>query len=65
MSDSAPHSIKQDAHALIDELPDTATWDEVVYELAVRRAIEHGLVDAKSGLLVDLEEVRHELLPPA
>ncbi len=39
-------SLKQQAHALIDDLPDTATWDNVVYEMAVRRSIERGLADA-------------------
>ena len=33
-------SLKQQAHALIEHLPDTATWDDVVYEMAVRRSIE-------------------------
>ncbi len=64
MNEPAAQSIKRQAHALIDELPDSATWDEVVYELAVRRAIERGLADAQRGLTVDLEEIRGELLPP-
>lgn len=65
MNEPVSPSIKREAHALIDVLPDTATWDEVVYELAVRRAIELGLSDAREGLLVDLKDIRAELLPPA
>lgn len=51
---------KQQAHELIDQLPDTATWDDLVYELAVRRSIERGLADADAGRLTDLENVRRE-----
>lgn len=58
---SAPATLlKQQAHALIDHLPDTATWDDVVYEMAVRRSIERGLADADAGLLTDVHDVRRE-----
>ena len=51
---------KQEAHRLLAQLPDDATWDEVVYQLGVRRAIERGLADAEAGRLTDLAEVRAE-----
>jgi predicted transcriptional regulator len=51
---------KQEAHKLIDRLPDTATWDDVVYEMAVRRSIERGLADADAGRLTDVKDVRRE-----
>lgn len=53
-------SLKQQAHALIDELPDSATRDDVVYEMAVRHSIEWGLADADAGRLVSVEAVRRE-----
>ena len=52
--------LKQQAHALIEHLPDTATWDDVVYEMAVRRSIECGLADADAGRLTDVKDVRRE-----
>jgi predicted transcriptional regulator len=52
--------LKQQAHALIDGLPETATWDDVVYEMAVRRSIERGLADADAGRLTDVKDVRRE-----
>ncbi len=52
--------LKQQAHALIDDLPDTATWDDVLYEVAVRRSIERGLADADAGRLTDVQDVRRE-----
>lgn len=51
---------KQQAHELIDRLPDDATWDDVVYEMAVRRSIERGLADADAGRLTELKDVRRE-----
>lgn len=37
-------SPKQTARQVIDNLPDDATWDEVVYRMVTRREIELGLV---------------------
>ncbi|HEX7030869.1 MAG TPA: hypothetical protein VF254_09740 [Gammaproteobacteria bacterium] len=57
---SSAESVKQKARELLDKLPDTATWDDVVYELAVRRSIERGKKEADAGALVDIEEIRRE-----
>ena len=51
---------KEQAHKLLDQLPETATWDDVVYELAVRRSIERGVADADAGRLTDVKDVRRE-----
>jgi len=59
MANTAP-TLKQKAHELIEQLPDTATWDDVVYEMAVRRSIERGLADANAGRLTDVEAIRRE-----
>jgi plasmid stabilization system protein ParE len=41
--------LKGQAHALIDQLAETATWDDVLYEMAVRREIEEGLKDSAAA----------------
>jgi hypothetical protein len=38
-------TVKAKARDLIEQLPDNATWDDVAYEIAVRRSIERGLAD--------------------
>ena len=43
MSGNIP-PLKQQAHALIDNLPASATWDDVAYEAELRASIEHGLL---------------------
>ncbi len=50
--------IKEDAHKLIDQLPSTATWDDLMYEIYVREAIEKGIEDSKSGRTKDVSVIR-------
>jgi len=51
-------NIKQEAHRLIEQLPETATWDDLMYEIYVRKAIEAGLADSDAGRTLDVKEVR-------
>ena len=51
-------SIKEKAHQLLDNLPDSATWEDVMYRIYVRQAIEAGVKDSDQGLTVDVKEVR-------
>jgi predicted transcriptional regulator len=50
-------SLKQYLHELADELPDTATTDDALYHLELRRDIEAGLADCEVGRTVPHEEV--------
>uniref|UniRef100_Q3AR37 Uncharacterized protein n=1 Tax=Chlorobium chlorochromatii (strain CaD3) TaxID=340177 RepID=Q3AR37_CHLCH len=49
---------KEDAHKLIDQLPMDATWDDLIHEIYVREAIEHGLRDSQTGATKDVHEIR-------
>ena len=40
---------KEDAHKLIDQMPPNATWDDLMHEIYVRKAIEKGMTDSKAG----------------
>lgn len=51
-------NIKQEAHRLVENLPENATWDDLMYEIYVRQAIEAGLEDSEAGRTVDVKEVR-------
>ncbi len=51
-------NIKQEAHRLIEKLPENATWDDLMYEVYVRQAIEAGLADSEAGRTLDAKEVR-------
>jgi hypothetical protein len=51
-------SIKEEARALIDKLSENSTWDDLMYEIYVRQAVEAGLADSESGRVISVEQVR-------
>lgn len=51
-------NIKEDARQLLEKLPEDATWDDLMYEIYVRQAIEAGIEDSDAGRTVDVAEVR-------
>jgi predicted transcriptional regulator len=55
-------SAKQEAREVIEKLPESATWDEVMYELYVRQKIAEGLRAADEGRVVPHEEVKRRFL---
>ena len=54
----ASPTVKEAARALIERLADNATWDDLEYEIYVRRAIDAGLAESKAGEVTDVAEVR-------
>ena len=51
-------TVKKEAEKLIRELPESASWDDLMYEIYVRQRIEEGLKAAEEGRLLSHEEVR-------
>ena len=49
---------KEEAHRLIDRMPPNATWDDLMWEIYVREAIERGFADSKAGRTKDVKVVR-------
>ncbi len=39
-------SMKQEAHRILDNLSDEATWDDLMYKIYVRQTIEAGIKDS-------------------
>ena len=58
-------NIKQEAHRLLDNLPDKATWEDLMYRIYVREVIEAGIKDSNEGRIVDVKEVRKRFGLPA
>ena len=50
--------VKPQARRLLKELPDDATWDDLMYHIYVRQAIEEGFADSEAGRTLDVKEVR-------
>ena len=48
---------KQEAHKLVDQLPDSASWDDLIYQAALHRAVERGMAQADAGELIPVEDL--------
>ena len=51
-------NVNQEAHHLKENLPEIATWDDLLYTIYVRQTIEAGLEDSEAGRELDVNEVR-------
>jgi predicted transcriptional regulator len=49
-------NIKPEARQLVERLPNSATWDDLAYEVYVRQAIEQGMAQADRGQTVSHED---------
>ena len=49
---------KQEAHQLIDRLPDSATWDDLIECARFQKAVEEGVAALDRGEIASDEEVR-------
>jgi len=56
----APSNMKSEAHRIVDQLPDNASWEDLIYRIYVRQSIEAGLRDAEAGRVETVAEVRRE-----
>jgi hypothetical protein len=53
---------KQEAHELVDRLPETADWSDLVYQIALHLAIRSGLADSpalRAALQSELTDYEH------
>ena len=51
-----PSGIKREAQRLVEQLSEHASWDDLMYEIYVRQAVERGVADADAGRVVPHEE---------
>ena len=54
-------NIKEEAHRLVENLGEDATWDDLMYQIYVRQAVDAGLEDSQTGRTIDVKEVRAKL----
>ena len=50
---------KDTARQLIDQLPDTATYNDIMYELYVKQKIEQGMQDSRDDKITSHEDVKN------
>ena len=51
-------NLKEEAHRLVEDLPEEATWEDLMHRIYVRETIEAGLADSRAGRVVEVSEVR-------
>lgn len=44
---------KDQAHEMVDRMPEGSTWDDLVREIYVRQVIAQGLADSEAGRTAD------------
>ncbi|MGE5606936.1 MAG: hypothetical protein ACM3YE_14765 [Bacteroidota bacterium] len=54
--------LKDEAKKIIDNLPENATWDDLMYQLYVKKRVETGLKEIENGETLPHEEVKKRLL---
>ena len=50
--------IKEQARTLVENLPDNATWEDLMYKIYVCKNIEAGLEDVRNGRVKPVEDIR-------
>ena len=50
--------LKKEINELLNELPEDATWNDVMYKIYVRQSIEQGLEDIEEGRVISHEELK-------
>jgi len=53
--------VKDEAIQLIQNLPEGCTWDDIIYELYVKKKIDVGLAAASEGKVVPHDDVRKRI----
>jgi predicted transcriptional regulator len=54
--------VREEAHKLIDALPEETTWDDLIYQMYVRKKIARGVEAAEQGRVVPHEEVKKRFI---
>lgn len=53
--------IKEEAHKLIESLPDDSTWEDLTRLMLERQLIEEGIADIEAGGVWTSDEIREKL----
>jgi hypothetical protein len=57
-------SVKSEAIKLVRGLPESTTWDDLMYRIYVRQKIEAGLSDIRAGRVHSHASIRKEFALP-
>ena len=52
---------KEEARMMIEQMPDHATWDDIMYEFYVKKKLAKALDEAAAGEVVSHETAKEQL----
>lgn len=55
-------SVKEQAIHLIETLPISCSWDDIIYEMYVKKKIECGLMDVKRGDVISHDSIKDRFI---
>jgi hypothetical protein len=55
-------TVKEEAQKLIESIPDTATWDDIMYAMYVRQKVDAAIEQMEAGEVVSHEEIEKAVL---
>jgi hypothetical protein len=50
--------IREEARRIVEQLPSTSSWDDLMHQIYVRQAVEAGLADSHAGKVTETADVR-------
>jgi hypothetical protein len=53
---------KEEARKLLDQIPDSTSWDDIMYQFYVRKKIEVALREVEEGDVVSHDEMKKRFL---
>ena len=56
-----PTHIKDEAHKLVESMPDDATWEDLTRLMLEQQLIEEGIADLEAGRVWTSDEIREKL----
>jgi predicted transcriptional regulator len=59
----AKAGIRKELENLVQDLPENAQWEDVMYKIYVRQSIEQGLKDSRAGRSIYHEEIKKKYQP--
>lgn len=54
--------VKDEARKIIDNLPEQATWDDLMYQFYVKKKIAASISAAEEGKVISHEDVKKRLM---
>ena len=55
---------RDEAHQLVERLPEAFSWDDLMQAIYERASLERGLADSAAGRVTDVSDVRREFKLP-